>query len=740
MLAAAFLHLCLLLPHLAEARRRTSVGDARYSAARAGGDLAFLAASRRGPLSGPFTVHHWKPSTDDRRAPTASGSGPNAWLGASKCPAGSTSLSRSGTPGWGICAAGADRRPPHPPGGPGTLPGLLAATAVGPSHVVDWVKSKRAVLQRAKDALTRPLSHPGSYLSGVCRDYMVSAERRCRLLSREVHTWYLKACNLGFSGLIALGRDPLTNLVQLIGLAYALDWWTGCGPIRARCDLNAVEVFVRGQYYRMLTCLFLHDGLLHMLHNVRSLWALGAEAVGLLGTPRVVALYFASGAIANYVSYVYNFAYANGLPADLYRMTQSVVHGVGQSGRSTGSLVEHVVDRIRAKHAGSAFPAFLLTYTSTALFQLLDGAVRALLPFAYRSGEQPKSRDVEAALNGYIRRKAAKQRGCGASAAIYGLMGAICACHLRFGGGAERRRVLELLAQPVEVALAVGGIGVLDHGVVVAEHAREGRELVVVDQVVSVLADVCSEVEPLRRQLTEHASGQGALQPHDEGGDHADGHARRLVIHEVEVVQEDVGDGGEVEVDDQTQDEKTKLDVYLSRQDAFAERRNEGKQLQRFLAETARLVVERVQHAAQQLLQHLLHESRQLRHQVVLHLQELDLGTRHVEVPLNQIRDSGGHEGPRRGAFLPAHPCLQRLHEKRDRQAAAGDERDVGQQEHEHDQGRLQRRELPRVLVLADGLCNAEHELLESVLGYRQVRRHHGRNQRGDLLYAVVHC
>lgn len=50
----------------------------------------------------------------------------------------------------------------------------------------------------------------------------------------------------------------------------------------------------QGEYYRLITSAFLHDGLMHIGFNMFALWILGPQLERLLGRPRFVALYFAS--------------------------------------------------------------------------------------------------------------------------------------------------------------------------------------------------------------------------------------------------------------------------------------------------------------------------------------------------------------------------------------------------------------------------------------------------------------
>lgn len=61
-----------------------------------------------------------------------------------------------------------------------------------------------------------------------------------------------------------------------------------------------------GQYYRFLTSMFLHGGLVHILFNAWALYALGPESERIYGTPRFLALYFIAGFAGGVASYLFS--------------------------------------------------------------------------------------------------------------------------------------------------------------------------------------------------------------------------------------------------------------------------------------------------------------------------------------------------------------------------------------------------------------------------------------------------
>lgn len=85
--------------------------------------------------------------------------------------------------------------------------------------------------------------------------------------------------------------DRFTDRFDLIGRAYV--------PL-----LGSVEGVADGQWYRMLTAMFLHGSYVHILFNMLSLWWIGGPLEAALGRARYLALYFVSGLAGSALSYL----------------------------------------------------------------------------------------------------------------------------------------------------------------------------------------------------------------------------------------------------------------------------------------------------------------------------------------------------------------------------------------------------------------------------------------------------
>lgn len=107
-------------------------------------------------------------------------------------------------------------------------------------------------------------------------------------------------------------------------------------------DLGALyppAVAIYGQYWRLLSAMFLHAGLFHILFNGWALWVFGSVVERDYGTPRFLAIYFVSGFLASVTSYA--FGPANAL-------------AVGASGAIFGIFGAFVVYNFKRRHLALA--------------------------------------------------------------------------------------------------------------------------------------------------------------------------------------------------------------------------------------------------------------------------------------------------------------------------------------------------------------------------------------------------
>ncbi|MFB7596317.1 rhomboid family intramembrane serine protease [Streptomyces sp. NPDC056160] len=107
----------------------------------------------------------------------------------------------------------------------------------------------------------------------------------------RLFTKILIGINLAFY-LVQLSVGPsFTERFELVGQAYL--------P-----SLGSLGGVADGQWYRLLTAMFLHGGYLHIAFNMLSLWWVGGPLEAALGRARYLALYFVSGLAGSALCYL----------------------------------------------------------------------------------------------------------------------------------------------------------------------------------------------------------------------------------------------------------------------------------------------------------------------------------------------------------------------------------------------------------------------------------------------------
>ncbi|MHC1719478.1 MAG: rhomboid family intramembrane serine protease [Clostridiaceae bacterium] len=64
------------------------------------------------------------------------------------------------------------------------------------------------------------------------------------------------------------------------------------------------SLIAQGQYFRLITCMFLHGGIIHLAFNMYALYAIGPVIENFFGRWRYLAIYFISGICSSLLSFV----------------------------------------------------------------------------------------------------------------------------------------------------------------------------------------------------------------------------------------------------------------------------------------------------------------------------------------------------------------------------------------------------------------------------------------------------
>ncbi|MFJ3643826.1 rhomboid family intramembrane serine protease [Streptomyces sp. NPDC090108] len=103
---------------------------------------------------------------------------------------------------------------------------------------------------------------------------------------------------------LLIGVNAVLFLVQLTVGATFTERFELIGSALTRYSPYLPQGVADGQYYRLLTSMFLHGGYLHILFNMLSLWWIGGPLEAALGRARYIALYLASGLAGGALTYL----------------------------------------------------------------------------------------------------------------------------------------------------------------------------------------------------------------------------------------------------------------------------------------------------------------------------------------------------------------------------------------------------------------------------------------------------
>lgn len=132
---------------------------------------------------------------------------------------------------------------------------------------------------------------------------------------------------------------------------------TALNKIYGFAALYGPAVVQNGEYYRLLSYMFLHAGLNHLANNMILIFFLGEELERFFGKWRFFFLYFSSGIVAGIVSIVYNILDGNS------------VSSVGASGAGFGLIGATICLLLADKRQrGTAFVKRVILFAAISLY------------------------------------------------------------------------------------------------------------------------------------------------------------------------------------------------------------------------------------------------------------------------------------------------------------------------------------------------------------------------------------
>lgn len=109
------------------------------------------------------------------------------------------------------------------------------------------------------------------------------------------------------------------------------------------------ELIAGGQYYRLLTCMFLHGGIMHIALNMYSLYSLGTFVEELYGFYKYYIIYFISGITGSIFSYLFSNSVSVGASGAIFGLLgTALVFAIAERDRIGKAFLRDVGSSIAA--------------------------------------------------------------------------------------------------------------------------------------------------------------------------------------------------------------------------------------------------------------------------------------------------------------------------------------------------------------------------------------------------------
>ncbi|MBU3143434.1 rhomboid family intramembrane serine protease [Clostridium sp. CF012] len=107
------------------------------------------------------------------------------------------------------------------------------------------------------------------------------------------------------------------------------------------------ELIQKGQYYRLVSCMFLHGGIVHLGVNMYSLYAIGPMVEKVYGKAKYIAIYLISGICASIFSYIFSTSVSIGASGAIFGLLGAVlVFAIKSKGKTGNAFIRSILSVI----------------------------------------------------------------------------------------------------------------------------------------------------------------------------------------------------------------------------------------------------------------------------------------------------------------------------------------------------------------------------------------------------------
>lgn len=107
------------------------------------------------------------------------------------------------------------------------------------------------------------------------------------------------------------------------------------------------ELIAEGQYYRLISCMFLHGGIVHLGVNMYSLYAIGPMVEKVHGKAKYTAIYLFAGICASIFSYIFSTSVSIGASGAIFGLLGAVlVFAIKSKGKTGNAFIRSIISVI----------------------------------------------------------------------------------------------------------------------------------------------------------------------------------------------------------------------------------------------------------------------------------------------------------------------------------------------------------------------------------------------------------